>query len=562
MFSIKRNLKDLQRLRKILTIFIKEGFGYYITKTRLNSHLPLSERLKKVKPIPNKEKQAIRLRKVFTQLGPTFIKLGQLLSLRPDLVPEEFTKEFEKLQDKVPSASYKEIKKIVEKELGQPINKLFKKFEQKPLASASIAQVHRAKLKNGKKVAVKIQRPDVEEIIKADLDILLFIAKSLEKHFPEFRNYRPVLIVEEFAAWTKRELDFRIEQQNAVRLRDAMETNKSIIIPKTYKKYSSKKVLTIDYVEGIKLDRIDYIKKKHFNRKKIVMDYFTSILEQALIFGMFHADPHPANIFLQDDGKLVYLDYGIVGELTDSDKRKVIRLIKSIPENNPERSLNLIINLAVDTSRANINIFKQESLPIFRDAYNSPIGESSLGKALYKVISIGAKNGVIFDPNHVLMAKAIYQAEGLGTKIYPKFSVNEGLEKFSKDYLAYEFSAGNLAEKFTDTINRQKDFLMSIPTHFGRIVQRLEEKPHDHCEKEHLQEIEQHLIRTNSHNHTMFLISVLFIASLSFFYLEGKKELFGISISTLFFVLGIFFLIYLMITKIKNYRRDKYERKN
>jgi ubiquinone biosynthesis protein len=556
-FRIKRNIKDLQRLRKILSVLFSQGFGYYITKARLKSHLPLSDRLKKIKPLPDEKKQAIMLRETFTKLGPTFIKLGQLMSLRPDLIPKEFATEFEKLQDKVPPFPYRKVEAIIEQELGKPINKLFKSFDKKPLASASIAQVHKGKLKNGKDIVVKVQRPDIQETIDADLDIMFLLAQSLEKHFPKARNYRPIQIVKEFAFWTRRELDFKIELQNATRLKDAMKNNKNIGIPNVYKKFSSRKLLTMDFVEGIKLDKIATLKKSKFNKKKIVMNYFTSILEQALIYGMFHADPHPANIFIQKNGTLVYLDYGIVGELTIPDRKKLIRFIRSIPASNPERSLDIILSLAIDTSNADLNNFKRESLPIFRDAYNNPIGETSLGKAFYKVISIGAKNGVIFDPNHVLMAKAIYQAEGLGLKIYPKFSVSEGLQQFSAEYLQHEFSPTNIVNQISESITKQKDILLSFPNHISKIIERLEQKPHQHCEKEHIQEIEEHLIQTNSSSHTLFLISILFVASLSFFYLEGKREIMGVGISNIFFVLAIFFLIHFMIAKIKSYRRDK-----
>ena len=201
----RKDIKDIRRLQEIILVFFEEGLGYYIRKTKLGSHLPFHHRLKITKPISQKQAQAKRLRRSFERLGPTFVKLGQLLSLRPDLVTPEFSKELEKLQDRVPSFSYEEVRRTIEEDFKKPIRKVFPHFEKKPFASASVSQVHKATLPSGKKVAVKVQRPNIREIIDADLDILFFIASSLEKHFVEIRNYNPVEIIKEFALWTRKE---------------------------------------------------------------------------------------------------------------------------------------------------------------------------------------------------------------------------------------------------------------------------------------------------------------------------------------------------------------------
>ncbi|MEK6845616.1 MAG: AarF/UbiB family protein, partial [Nanoarchaeota archaeon] len=222
---LKQDLRDLKRLEEILKVFMEEGWGYYLHRAKLHYHLPFLQRWRPHFPFKDKEEQAARLRRVFERLGPTFIKLGQLLSLRPDLVPEEFCKEFEKLQDHVPTFPLNQAIKIIEEDLGQPIHKLFRKFESKPVAAASMAQVYRAELKNGKEVAVKVQRPNVKEIIDADLDLLFFLAHQLENHFPTLRKNRPVDIVREFALWTRKELNFDIEARSALRLKEELKNN-------------------------------------------------------------------------------------------------------------------------------------------------------------------------------------------------------------------------------------------------------------------------------------------------------------------------------------------------
>ena len=197
-------VKDIKRLQEIVTVLFEEGLGYYVTKTNLRIHLPWHKRLRSVLPISNRQRQAIMLRRSFERLGPTFVKFGQLLSLRPDLVPREYSEEFEKLQDRVPPFSYLKVKSIIEDDLQKPLNKLFSSFDKKPLASASMAQVHRAVLKSGRKIVVKVQRPNLKEIIDTDLDILFHLAHTLEKHFSSIKNYHPVDVVKEFALWTRR----------------------------------------------------------------------------------------------------------------------------------------------------------------------------------------------------------------------------------------------------------------------------------------------------------------------------------------------------------------------
>ena len=264
----------------------------------------------------------------------------------------EFWKEFEKLQDSVETVPFAEVKAIVEEELGDSLTKLFAQFSEKPIAAASMAQVHKAKLHSGEVVAVKVQRPGIREIIDTDLDILFFAASHMEKHSTFLHHYRPLEIVKEFALWTRKELNFLVEAQNAVRLKEELKREKKVTAPTIYHMYCSKRVLTMEYIEGVKLGDVEGLKRLHISREQISMTYFMTILHQALICGFFHADPHPANIFVQKNGKLVFLDCGIMGELSVEDRHAVTRFILSVPEKNPEKSLQCILALARDVGNA------------------------------------------------------------------------------------------------------------------------------------------------------------------------------------------------------------------
>lgn len=554
------HIKDISRLRKILTVFAEEGLGYYITKAKLHSHLPFRKRIVPSLPLTDKQRQARRIRRAFERLGPTFVKLGQLLSLRPDLVPPEYSKEFEKLQDHVPSFTFGQVKKIIEEDLKRPLKKSFPEFEKKPFASASIAQVHEAILPSRKKVAVKIQRPNIKKTIDADLDILFHIAHSLEKHFPDIRNYRPVEVVKEFALWTRRELNFKIEAQNAIMLKEELKNNKNVKVPSIYGRFSSRRVLTMEFVEGVKIDDFSALKKFHISRKKIAMVYFTSILEQALLHGLFHADPHPANIFVQKNSKLVYFDYGIMGELDASDRSKIIRFIRSIPERNADKSLNIVISLARDTSMGDIPAFKKEALPILRETYQSSLKDKSFAYALYEVIGLGAKYNIIFDPNHVLMAKAVYQAEGLALKLDPAFKIADGLQVFADNYLKQSLSPLKVAGRMKKLVWSKKDLLLDLPDHVSKIIRNLEQpRPAPEINISQVRELE-HEIEDSGRN-TLFgvIIAALIIASALLFYAEGRTTLFGIPMSLVFTLVTLLVICYFFIKKRKNLNRKMEE---
>lgn len=546
MHSIGRELQDIKRFDKILIVFLKEGLGYYIKKTNLHIFLPFFHRLKPTRKISKKEEQAIRLRRAFEKLGPTFVKLGQLLSLRPDLVPPEYAHEFSKLQDQVQSFSYKDVKKIVEKDLGKPINKLFKSFNKKPIASASVAQVHRAVLKSGKNVVVKVRRPEIQEIIDADLDILFYLANKLEKHSEHFGKYKPTEIVKEFALWTRREINFQYEAQNAIRLRESLKENKDVIVPLIYPEFCSKRVLTLEFIEGIKIDDLKALEKNNIKKKKVATIYFTSILEQALFHGFFHADPHPANIYVKNNGKLVYFDFGIMGELTQSDRKKVIRFINSIQEKNSEKSFEIALSMARKVNETNIDNFRNEVLPIIFETYSGSITNTSVGQALYKIVTIGAQYDINFDPNHVLIAKAIYQAEGLGLKLDPEFDVGKNLEIFAKKNLQNQFSPENLYKKLKKDFRDNKDLILDLPEQIIQLIKELEKEPQQitTMAQTEIHDLEREIEKVSSQGKRGVLVAVLFISALFLFYIEGRTSVLGVPISNIVFVTAVIMSLY------------------
>ncbi len=557
---LRKDIRDIGRFEHILGVFLEEGLGYYLAKADLKSHLPFIKRIKPHLPVNDKIEQAIRLRKSFEKLGPTFVKLGQLLSLRPDLVPPEYSQEFVKLQDHVPSFPYVQVKQIIEEDLKKPLSTVFKSFDKDPVASASIAQVHKAVLPSGKIVAVKVQRPDVRDIIDLDLDIMFFIAKELEKHVEALRGYRPTEVVKEFALWTRRELNFEIEAHNALRLAEVLADNPKIKVPKTYSECSSRRVLVMDFIEGVKIDNLSALKSFHVSTKKLSSTYFNSILEQVLLSGFFHADPHPANIYVQRSGKLVFFDYGIMGELSLADRKKIIAFIESLPRKDPQRSVDIMLSLAKETHPESLAEFKRESLRIMSEVYDSTLQEKSPVRALYEVITLGTKYGVVFDPNHVLMVKAAYQAEGLALKLNPQFKIGDELMGFAKKYVQQKYSPSKIYGEAKRIFWDNKELLLELPEHIIKIMQKLErDEPAQQLNVAQLEEVEREWEYLSWKRNVGLVISALIIAAAVLFYLEGRKELWGMPLSVILFVCAVLLTFYFLLTR-KNHEHESIRR--
>ena len=323
-----------------------------------------------------------------------------------------------------------------------------------------------------------------------------------------------------------------------------MKNNKKIKVPTIYPDFSSQRVLTMDYITGVKMDNLAVLKKQKINHKKLVLTYFTSILEQALIHGFFHADPHPGNIFIQKNGDLVYLDFGIMGELSVNLRKRIVHFINTLPDKDAEKSMDIIISMAKDTTNANLDEFKQEALPILKEIYYESISKKSFGYALYQIIGIGARYKVIFDPNLVLIAKAIYQAEGLGIKLDPDFKVSEGIDLFSKTYIKEKYSVTKILSTAKHKWLSNRDLIVDLPDHIIKIVERLEKEPKAaHCEADHLSHLENRLIGMYRRRNFSIIIAALILGSVFLFKKEGRIFLLGIPLDTAFLTLAILLLI-------------------
>ena len=320
-FHIDRTYRNIRRYRQIVSVFIKYGFGGLLEQLNLDYYLALSKSLITFQRIKREDlirfSKAERMRLALEELGPTFIKLGQLLSTRPDLIPGDILTELRKLQDKVPGFSYSAAQEQIESSLELSMAEAFAEFSREPVAAASISQVHRARLHDGREVAVKVQRPDIEEEISTDIDIMYTLAELASKHISELEPYQPTLLVREFAKNIRLELDFHVEGRNIDRFAKNFDQDRTVHIPEVFWQRSSRRVLTLEWIDGIKIDELESRPGAKFDTAVLAARGADFILRQILEFGLFHGDPHPGNLFVLPNNVIAPIDFGLVGRLDD-----------------------------------------------------------------------------------------------------------------------------------------------------------------------------------------------------------------------------------------------------
>src|SRR3989338_5363926 len=419
--GVAKAYKDIKRLDHVVNILFKHELGYIIDSLKLKSLLPVSKRTRSEKFAPNPSMpRALRLS--MEDIGATFIKLGQLLSLRPDLIPKEYCKEFSLLQDDVRPIPFKDIKQIVEAELKKPINEIFIYFNETPLASASIGQVHKAKLKNNDIVAIKVQRPNIKELFDADIDILYHIAALIEHHFPHFNEIKAADIVKEFERYTKNELDYTLEAGNIDIFYNNFRRNKMIKIPKVYWELTTQKVLTMEFINGKKIDVLANFTALKSSKREILKNLVNSFIEQTIEYGSFHADPHPGNILLLGSNKIALLDFGIIGKVNQDIRENIESTFIALVKPDKEMLIDSLIQLGFIESDANMQSLKHDLSQHIGKYYSASLREINISELIYDVLALTRKYKIKFPVNFILLLKAIITLEGLGKELNPNFN--------------------------------------------------------------------------------------------------------------------------------------------
>ncbi|WP_206831566.1 ABC1 kinase family protein [Alicyclobacillus fructus] len=460
-----RRVRHLSRYKDIAQILVANGFGWFIDEIGLLDLLSLPRRLLSGREDRESMSTYERVRVVLEKLGPTFVKLGQIASLRADVFPPELIEQLAKLQDDVPPVAFSEVKKIVEDELGQPLYEIFRAFDEEPVGSASIGQVHRAELQNGDEVAVKVQRPDIRRKIEVDLDILMDLARLAERHFEWAAYYELTGVVEEFRHTLLNELNYTVEAHNADRLRRVHEGDPGVRIPEIYWEYTTPRVLTMEYVRGIKLQNRDELLAEGYRTDEIARRVTHAVLTQMLVHGVFHADPHPGNLAVLPDHSILFMDFGMVGRLSADMKQHLAALVIALMRRDTRAILRVLNRMGVVPPDIDEHRLYRDVDHLREKYYELPLTQISLGEAVSELFAVAYRHRVRIPSDLALVGKTLVTVEGVVEGLDPSFRILHIAEPFGRALLKERARPRQFASYLARGAVEGLEFLSDVPRH-------------------------------------------------------------------------------------------------
>jgi len=463
------DIKKLRRFKDIISILAKYGFDEVVDRF----DLPGADFLHSIGSVDTSLGLYERIRIVVEELGPTFIKFGQIMSLRPDLLPEELLTELEKLQDNVPAVDSADIISVIEKCLEKSIPEVFSEFDAEPVAAASLSQVHKGILReSGTEVAVKVQRPGVSSDITSDLDILESICTFLDQQFEVLQCYDLPQLVRTVRRTLVEELDFSRELNNTNIARSFAEQT-DVHIPATYEKYSTKKLLVMEFFEGVKFKEL--LTKSMYDREKIAKQGLQTIVQQILKDGFFHADPHPGNLLVRSDMKLCIIDWGMVGRLTERDRFMLIEMLTAVVDKNSEGLSNIFLQLChTRGKKAERKSLERDLLTILDSYYALPIKDMNIGGLLRRLLSLLRDHNLQLPTDMVIMIKSLVTAEGTARLVYPELNVVEELKGSVHRLASERYKPEVIWRSLKNSISSFLSLKSELPHQLLHIIEKIE----------------------------------------------------------------------------------------
>ena len=459
----------------MIQILLKYGFEDVVVNTQLKNLIPQNKKLnwsRQDKSIFEYSRWE-RVRMMTEELGATFIKLAQVLSNRPDILPAELILELEKLQDEAAPFEGSRAKEIIEQETGQPLEEVFSYFEDRPMGSASIGQVHRARLMDGQDVVIKVRRPKVKQLVRTDLELLKEFVKLTENYLKRQGILNPMDIVETFEATMQKELDYRIEARNLQQFKNFYRQESSFTVPKTYKELSTEKVLVMDLVHGCKITDIQQMEDWGLDPKEIAEKGMDIYLKQIFEFGYFHADPHPGNIIVRKDGVICLIDFGMVGKLLKRDKLAFAGIIVAMANKDPRSMALSFRRLAIDSDIEDMRRFEYRLSELIEEFASLDLEEINM-----TALTAGLQQ-IIYDyklkiPGSVfLILRALAILEGIGEKIHPEFKTFEFFRPYGRKIIMEQFSLKDIGSDLLYTGSQFLSFLNKFPGDFKYILKKV-----------------------------------------------------------------------------------------
>lgn len=469
-----RRLKHLRRYREIAEVFLRHGFGYTIERLDLVHLLPLGKRFSRRKKGPTERgNAAVRLRSALEQLGATFIKLGQLLSTRADLVPPQYVAELSHLQDDVPPFPTDEAIAMIEAELGRSLDDVFARFDAEPLAAGSIAQVHRAKLHSGEEVVVKLQRPGVEDQIRTDVEILGTLSRIVQDRLrPEVINV--VDFVDEFRRYIMSELDFTREGRNIERFREQFREDPDVVIPAVFWDLTTERLITMEYIAGVKVRDIGELDRLGIDRSRVARVGAEAFLKQVMLDGYFHGDPHPGNVFVLPDHRIAYVDFGVVGRVSLESKENLATLFIGIIRRDMERVVSSMIRLGAVDDQSDLRHLRDDISDLIDRHYGKSLKEIKAATILSESFELAQRHHIRLPSDLLLLGKALVTIEGMGERLDPEFNVIEIAEPFARKLLAERYNPKSISRRLSGELLHWGNIALGLPDRVDGILDQVE----------------------------------------------------------------------------------------
>lgn len=473
MLPWNKRLRGLRRYQDIAQALVKYGYVDIAEAMHLRRTLTFGQRLFGASEIANSGKPQ-RLRMLFEELGPTFVKFGQLLSTRVDALPPAYLNELAALQDHVAAEAFPVVQQIVETELKAPLNRLFASVDPAPLAAASIAQVHRATLPNGARVVMKVQRPRIPQTIAADLDVLRDLAHLAERYMVEWRPFQPTGLVEEFAHTIMKELDFRQECRNLERCAHYFADDPTVHIPKAYPELSTSRVLTMTYVEGTKISDLDALRRAGHDPRTIAVHGANALLKQIFVHGFFQGDPHPGNLLVLPNDVIAILDYGMFGTIDTETREQLAVLLLGVMQRDAGKMIRALRHLEIVDSESRRRQLRRDVSTLVDTYLTVPLAHIDLSVMLDEMLKIVHRHGLQIPPEFLLLVRALTTAESLGRKLDPAFRIAEQVQPFAERLVLERYDPRYIMRRLGATGAEAGDLLAFMPGALMHIVDRVQ----------------------------------------------------------------------------------------
>ncbi|MFI4911751.1 MAG: ABC1 kinase family protein [Sedimentisphaeraceae bacterium JB056] len=513
--NLKRKFKHLKRFQHIAAVLMRHGFEELGNLTSRNKDVKNSEQYTENEKIKKTLSRAQRVRLVLEELGPTFIKFGQLLSTRPDLLPAEYISELEKLQDQVPPEKYDIIREQIKNELGDYPENIFAKFEQEPIAAGSIGQVHYAQTKDGQEIVLKVRRPNIVERVKTETEILLDLAVKYQHYFAkEDDTINPKRLVNEFTIAVNKEVDFTNERRNQQRFIRNFKNDNTIHIPEIIEEYSTDSIIAMEYIKGKRPGDAQTLSKAGLNPKEVAKVGADFVLRQVFTYGFFHTDPHPGNFFVLEDNILAPIDFGQVGRIGSQERRLLREIVVSIVTGDATQMIRGLQHAELIDDKTDVNDLTRETEILFDSYYGLPLKDIPFGEIIMQGFEIMRKYYVSPPSDFTLMMKSLTTVESFAANLDKDFRLFEYLKPYAKKFSVEDYLPSNVAKNTRKMVVEMRNLASKLPEDIHSILNKIRKgnvqvKVHH----EHLETLSNTLDKSSNRISFAVIIAALLIGS-------------------------------------------------